>query len=82
MSIFRIALARLEARIMETVISLVLSKLQNSGDKVLYQEVYDEVPAEFRGQIRNALKQLKADGQVRQEVIWDGSKNIHNLVRV
>lgn len=67
---------------MQTVIDLILAALPSSGSKVTYRSVYEQVPAEYRGQIRNALKELKAQGLVTQEVVWDGSENIHSLVRL
>lgn len=67
---------------MEQVIDLVLAELPNPGDKKTYPEVYAVVPAELRVHLPKALKVLKADGRVGQEVLFADGVNTHNLIRL
>lgn len=66
---------------MEQVAELVLAELPNPGDKKLYAEVYAAIPAELRPHMRKALQILKADGRVRQEVVFEDGVNTHSLIR-
>jgi hypothetical protein len=66
---------------MDQVFSAILAVIPNVGDVTTYEVLYEALPAENRGNLPDALRELKRMGTISKGVFFEDGVNHYRIKR-
>lgn len=66
---------------MDTVLSAILEAIPNVGDETTYEALYEALPAESRGSLPDALRELKRKGTISKGIFFENGVNYYRVKR-
>lgn len=66
---------------MDSVFSAILATIPNVGDETTYEALYEALPPENRGNLPDALRELKRQGTIFKGIFFEDGVNHYRIKR-